>query len=303
MLEVGARRSPAGLPRDRGGAARGARQAAPPVDRGHLADGHALGLQGSRRDHRRLSAGQPDHHRRAPGDGQERARLQHRRERRRRTQQARRAVLAGDGRGRARPALRRLAGADQGRGAAQGSRRRAALAEDPQGLAGARRGAAVGRRLQRRRHAGDPREGAAPAQPVRGRARADHHRLPAADAHRQPLRQPRDGRRRAEPRAEDPRARARRAGDRALAAQPRGRDAPGQETAAVRPARVREPRAGLRPGHVHLPRRVLRRGIGAPRRGRPDHRQASQRRRRQSHADLPEGVPEVHKLRRRALRS
>ena len=94
-----------------------------------------------------------------------------------------------------------------------------------------------------------------------------------------------------------------RAGDRALAAQPRGGDAPGQEPAALGPAREREPRAGLRPGDVHLPRRVLRRGLRAPRRGRPDHRQAPQRRRRQSHADLPEGVPEVHELRRRALRA
>ncbi len=45
------------------------------------------------------------------------------------------------------------------------------------------------------------------------------------------------------------------------------------------------------------------RGLRAPRRGRPDHRQAPQRRGRQGHADLPEGVPEVHELRRRALRA
>ncbi len=199
--------------------------------------GTPVRLQGPRRDHRRLPAGQPDHHRRAPRDGQERARLQHRRERGGRARQARGAVLAGDGGGRARAALRRLAGAHQGRGAAQGPRRRAALAEDPQGQPAARGRAAVGGRLQRRRHARDPREGAAAAQPVRGRARADHHRLPAADAHRQPLRQPRHGGRRAEPRAEDPRARAGRAGDRAVAAEPRGRDAPGQEAAALGPAR------------------------------------------------------------------
>ena len=68
---------------------------------------------------------------------------------------------------------------------------------------------------------------------------------------------------------------------------------PDEETAALGPARVGEPRAGLRPRDVHLPRRVLRRGIRARRRGGPDHRQASQRRGRQSHADLPEGVPEV----------
>ena len=72
---------------------------------------------------------------------------------------------------------------------------------------------------------------------------------------------------------------------------------------AVGPARERQPRAGLRPGDVHLPRRVLRRGLRAPGRGRPDHRQAPQRGGRQSHADLPEGVPEVHQLRRRAVRA
>ena len=185
--------------------------------------GTPSGLQGPRRDHRRLSAGQPDHHRRAPGDGQVRAGVQHRRERGRRARQAGGAVLAGDGRGRARAAVRRLPGADQGRGAAQGPGGRAALAEDPQGLPAPGRGAAVGGRLQRRGHAGDPRQGAPAAQPVRGRAGPDHHRLPAADAHRQPLRQPRDRGGRAEPRPEDPRARAGRAGDRALAAQPRGR--------------------------------------------------------------------------------
>ncbi len=76
---------------------------------------------------------------------------------------------------------------------------------------------------------------------------------------------------------------------------------PGQETAALRPAREREPRAGLRPRDVHLPRRVLRRRLRTPWRGGSDHRQASQRRRRESHADLPQGVSEVHELRGRAL--
>ncbi len=61
---------------------------------------------------------------------------------------------------------------------------------------------------ERRGHAGDSREGPQAAQPVRERARADHRRLPAADAHRQPLRQPRDRRRRAEPWSEDPGPRA-----------------------------------------------------------------------------------------------
>ena len=119
----------------------------------------------------------------------------------------------------------------------KGRVRRAALAEDPRGQPAPGALAAVGGRLQRRRHARDPREGAAAAQPVRGRARADHHRLPAADAHRQPLRQPRDRRGRAQPRPEDPGARARGAGDRALAAQPRGRAALAEESPALRPAR------------------------------------------------------------------
>jgi len=91
--------------------------------------------------------------------------------------------------------------------------------------------------------------------------------------------------------------------DRSLPAEPRGGDATGQETAALGPAREREPRAGLRPRDVHLPRRVLRRRLRAPRRGRPDHRQAPQRGRGQSHADLPQGVPEVHELRQRTLRA
>ena len=38
--------------------------------RGHRAHRHAVGLQGPRRDHRRLPARQPDHHRRPPVDGQ-----------------------------------------------------------------------------------------------------------------------------------------------------------------------------------------------------------------------------------------
>ncbi len=145
-----ARRPQAGLPRDRGRTARGARQAPPPLDRRHLADGDPLGVQRPRRDHRRLSAGEPRDHRGAPRDGQERAGVQHRRERRGRAQAAGGAVLAGDGRGRARPALRGLPGADQGRRAAQGARGGAALAEDPRRLPAPRGGAAVGRRLLRR---------------------------------------------------------------------------------------------------------------------------------------------------------
>ncbi len=61
-----------------------------------------------------------------------------------RARQARGAVQPGDGRGRARAALRRLTGAHQGRGAAQGARRGGALAEDPQGLPAPGGRAAVG---------------------------------------------------------------------------------------------------------------------------------------------------------------
>ena len=75
------------------------------------------------------------------------------------------AVLAGDGGGRAGPALRRLPGPHQRRGAAQGAGARAALAEDPRGLLEALQLAPVGGRLQRRGDARDPRQGAAPAQP------------------------------------------------------------------------------------------------------------------------------------------
>ena len=46
--------------------------------------GTAVRLRRPRRDHRRLPARQPDHHRRPPGHGQVRPRRQHRRERRRR---------------------------------------------------------------------------------------------------------------------------------------------------------------------------------------------------------------------------
>ena len=63
------------------------------------------------------------------------------------------------------------------------------------------------------------------------------HRLPAADAHRQPLRLTRDRRRRAQPRTEDPGARAGRAGDRAVAAESRGGDASRQASPALGPAR------------------------------------------------------------------
>ena len=177
-----------------------------------LADGHALGLQGPRRDHRRLPARQPDHHRRPPGDGQERAGLQHRRERRARARQARwrcsrsrcprRSSRSGSSpprRGsRARSCARGGSPSSAGR---RSSRPPSALAARRCGwTTRATSGMLEIRAKARRLHS-----------QVRGRPRADHRRLPAADAHRQPLRQPRDGRRRAQPWPEDPRARAERA--------------------------------------------------------------------------------------------
>ena len=181
-------------------------------------------------DHRRLPAGQPDHHRRAPIDGEVGARHQHGRERRAapRAAAAGRPVLARDVRGRARPALHRLAGVDQGRRPAQGPAEGRAQVE-----ARARRGRRA--TTTRRCSSTTPRTSGildirAKArrlhQQTRGRVRrprADHRRLPAAHARRRAHREPRPAGRRDEPRPEDPRARARRPRHRALAAQPRRR--------------------------------------------------------------------------------
>ena len=104
-------------------------------------------------------------------------------------------------------------------------------------------------------------------------------------------------------RAQDARARARGPGDRALAAQPRRRAAHGQAARALGPARVGRDRAGRRPRDVHLPRRVLRPGVRARGDRGPDHLQAPQRRPGDGRADLPEGVPALHVLRRRGPRT
>ena len=125
----------------------------------------------------------------------------------------------------------------------------------------ARERAAVHRRLVRRRHARDPREGA-PAAPA-ARARADHRRLPAAHAAGRHDREPRRADRPDEPRAEDPRPRAQRARHRAVAALPRRREPHRQAPDPLRPARVRPDRAGRRPRRLHLPRGVLRQGVRA----------------------------------------
>ena len=81
---------------------------------------------------------QPDRARRAALDGQERARHEHRRERRAQAQPPGRAVLAGDVGHGAGAALRRQPGPDAGRQAAQGRRRPQRLAEGAEGLPGAR---------------------------------------------------------------------------------------------------------------------------------------------------------------------
>ena len=114
---------------DRGRAPRRARQARAPVEGGHEPHRHALGLQGPRRDHRRLPARQPDRAGGEAGDGQIGPRHQHRRERLRRPRQGGRAVLARDVRGRARPAVHRLPGQDQRRAPAQGPGQGRAVAE------------------------------------------------------------------------------------------------------------------------------------------------------------------------------
>ena len=63
------RRPPEGLPPGRRGPPRRDRQVAEALRRGPLAHRHAVRLRRPRRDHRRLPARQPDHHRRAPVDG------------------------------------------------------------------------------------------------------------------------------------------------------------------------------------------------------------------------------------------
>ncbi len=95
---------------------------------------HALGLPRPRRAHRRLPARQPDRAGRAALDGQVGAGHQHGRERRAWTTARPVAhVLAGDGGGRAGPALHRLPGRISGDVAAQGPRQARPLAEGGQG--------------------------------------------------------------------------------------------------------------------------------------------------------------------------
>ena len=131
------RRPSAGLPRSRRGPPPGDRPLAGALPRGALRHWRDLGLPRPGRDHRRIPAREPDRDRRPPVDGQERARHEHRRERRagQEPPQADRAVLARDVRGRAGAALHRVAGADQGRRPAQGPPQGGApVAQGPGGL-------------------------------------------------------------------------------------------------------------------------------------------------------------------------
>ena len=116
----------------------------------------------------------------------------------------------------------------------------------------ARRGARLHRRHGVDRRARDARQGAA----AEGRARPPpaHRRLHPADAGARPVREPAAGARVDLALAEGARQGAERADRRAVAAVARAGDALRSPAAALRPARVRRPRAGRRRRHVHLPR-------------------------------------------------
>ena len=166
---------------------------------GSRAHRHAVGLRRPRRDHRRLPARQPDHPRRAPVDGQVRARHEHRRERRARTRTDPRPVaLFSLEMSEAELAQRFIAsqasikGDDLRKGRLKDERKWKRVLDVAGEL---RRRAAVRRRLVRHRHPRDPREGA-PAAPAVGarRPRPDHRRLPAAHARRRAHREPRRSR-------------------------------------------------------------------------------------------------------------
>ena len=133
---------------------------------------------------------------------------------------------------------------------------------------------------------------------VRARPAHGDHRLHPADAGARPVREPHARARLDLAVAEGARQGAARADRGALAAEPRAGVALRSSSAAVRPARIRRPRAGRRRRHVHLPRGHVRgQEPAADRRAgrrRADHRQAAQRpdRRRQARVH-----PRVHAVR------
>ena len=220
------------------------RQVAAALHRGPALTGTPSGFARPRRDHRRLPARQPDHHRRPPVDGQVGARHEHRRERRAGQGPAApgRPVQPRDVRGRARPALHRVAGGDQGRRPAQGPAQGRAQVEaraatppsashdaplfvDDSSDIGMLEIRAKARRLHQQTRP-----------TASGLIIVDYLQLMRAG---RADREPRPAGRRDEPRPEDPRARARGPGHRALAAPPRRRVAHRQAADALRPARVR----------------------------------------------------------------
>ena len=133
-------------------------------------------------------------------------------------------------------------------------------------------GADLHRRHGRHERDGDPLEGAAPEEPGEGPV-ADRRRLPAADAGRDGVREPRAGDLAHLALAEGAGARPRRAGDGAVAAVARRREPAGQAADAVGPRESGINRAGRGRRHVHLPRRVLRQGL----RDEQGHRRADRR--------------------------
>ena len=186
--------------------------------------------------HRRLPARQPDRAGRAPVDGQERGRHQHRRARRRRGRRAGGAVLARDVRDRAGAPLPRLPGARVERRPAEGPRARREVAQGPPGGGEARPRADLRGRLERHERARAAREVTPPRGPPR--PRPGGRGLPAADAPRGPRRvEPRRADRPDQPRPEDPGPRAERARDRGLPALPSRGVAKPARADAVRPSR------------------------------------------------------------------
>ncbi len=164
------RRPHQGLPERRRRPARRDRPLAGPRGRQAVPHRHPHRLHRPRRDHRRLPAGQPDHHRGATVDGQVGPGHEHRRERR----AAQDAAAAGgavqprDVRGRARAALHRQPGPHPRRRPAQGPAQGGAQVE-----ARARRRralparTALHRRLLRHLDPRDPRQGARGCTPRR----------------------------------------------------------------------------------------------------------------------------------------
>ena len=254
-------------------------------------------LQGPRRRHGRPPARRARDHRGAPEHGEDRARAEHRAQRRGRPPQEGGGLLARDDQALARAAPARVRGARRPHELPQGLRQRRGLQEDPaRGEPALRRDDLDGRH----RHDHDPRDQGASA----GACTSEHGprprdaRLPPARArqHAHAAQGPRD--RRDQPRPQVAGEGARHPGGRALAAEPRPRAARPRQAPAQhgRPARVGRDRAGRRPDRVHLPRRGLQPEGREPRARRADHRQAAQRADRHRQAPLRRQVRALRDL-------